>query len=144
MQHGVSRIAASAAIAAGAAAASYAFYKVRPTHICTHIHLCCLELSPAHPFKPICVQLCSSKWGFSWPWLRVCSTTSKLSPVVDGVLGAIGNTPLIRIASLSEQTGCEVRQHCGLVRLSVAKSPNHFVVMDPSSWLMSRTTARRL
>jgi opacity protein-like surface antigen len=29
--------------------------------------------------------------------------------VVDGVLGAIGNTPLIRIRSLSEATGCEVR-----------------------------------
>jgi len=35
--------------------------------------------------------------------------------VVDGVLGAIGNTPLIRIRSLSEATGCEV----GCVRMGV-------------------------
>ena len=28
--------------------------------------------------------------------------------VVDGISGAIGNTPLIRIASLSELTGCEI------------------------------------
>ena len=27
----------------------------------------------------------------------------------DGVLGAVGNTPLVRIASLSEATGCEAR-----------------------------------
>lgn len=27
---------------------------------------------------------------------------------VEGILGAIGNTPLIRINSLSEETGCEV------------------------------------
>jgi hypothetical protein len=31
--------------------------------------------------------------------------------VGEGVLGAIGDTPLIRIASLSDATGCEVR-HC--------------------------------
>ena len=29
----------------------------------------------------------------------------------DGVLGAVGNTPLVRIASLSEATGCEARVH---------------------------------
>jgi hypothetical protein len=27
------------------------------------------------------------------------------------VIGAIGNTPLIRIHSLSEATGCDVRYH---------------------------------
>ncbi|GMH38208.1 hypothetical protein BSKO_06092 [Bryopsis sp. KO-2023] len=32
----------------------------------------------------------------------------RMDKVVDGVLGAIGNTPLIRIASLSEATGCEI------------------------------------
>ena len=29
----------------------------------------------------------------------------------DGVLGAVGNTPLVRIASLSDATGCEARAH---------------------------------
>jgi hypothetical protein len=32
--------------------------------------------------------------------------------VKDGVLGAIGNTPLIRIKSLSDATGCEVHTGC--------------------------------
>ena len=27
---------------------------------------------------------------------------------VDGILGAVGNSPLIRIASLSDATGCEI------------------------------------
>lgn len=31
-----------------------------------------------------------------------------VAPITQGVLGAIGNTPLIRINSLSEATGCEV------------------------------------
>lgn len=37
--------------------------------------------------------------------------TGRLPPLTgigDGVLGAIGNTPLVRIASLSDATGCEV------------------------------------
>jgi cysteine synthase A len=29
-------------------------------------------------------------------------------PIVDGIEGCIGNTPLIRIKSLSEATGCEI------------------------------------
>ena len=29
-------------------------------------------------------------------------------PIVDGIEGCIGNTPLIRIRSLSEATGCEI------------------------------------
>lgn len=33
-----------------------------------------------------------------------------VSEAVDGVEGLIGNTPLVRIRSLSEQTGCEVRK----------------------------------
>lgn len=35
---------------------------------------------------------------------------AKRAGVSDGVLGAIGNTPLIRIRSLSDATGCEVRR----------------------------------
>ena len=31
------------------------------------------------------------------------------SSVADGVLGLVGHTPLVRIRSLSEATGCEVR-----------------------------------
>lgn len=42
----------------------------------------------------------------------------------DGVLGAVGNTPLLRIASLSEATGCEARRthaclHCKRSRLQL-------------------------
>lgn len=29
-------------------------------------------------------------------------------PIVDGIEGCIGNTPLVRIRSLSEATGCEI------------------------------------
>jgi cysteine synthase A len=28
--------------------------------------------------------------------------------ILDGLIGSIGNTPLIRIHSLSEETGCEI------------------------------------
>jgi hypothetical protein len=45
-------------------------------------------------------------------WSASSSTSSTrqqlLPPPVTSVLGAIGNTPLIRIASLSEETECEV------------------------------------
>lgn len=41
----------------------------------------------------------------------------------DGVLGAIGNTPLIRIKSLSDATGCEVRN--GSSCLLVLGPPPH-------------------
>ena len=34
---------------------------------------------------------------------------ARASQAVDGVEGLIGNTPLVRIRSLSEETGCEVR-----------------------------------
>ena len=33
---------------------------------------------------------------------------NKYSGIVDGIEGTIGNTPLIRIKSLSEATGCEI------------------------------------
>lgn len=39
---------------------------------------------------------------------QVEKTEDGLGNVRDGILGAIGNTPLIRIRSLSEATGCEV------------------------------------
>ena len=37
------------------------------------------------------------------------NTGSSLRPVGEGLADLIGNTPLIRLKSLSEQTGCEVR-----------------------------------
>ena len=42
-------------------------------------------------------------------WRRGALCDGSLHGVVDGVEGLIGNTPLVRIRSLSEQTGCEVR-----------------------------------
>ncbi|WIA40306.1 hypothetical protein OEZ86_013677 [Tetradesmus obliquus] len=72
------RAAGLAAAAALAAAASYALYRVYTRQ-----------------------QLLPSSWSNS-------RQQQQLPPAVDSVLGAIGNTPLIRIASLSEQTGCEI------------------------------------
>ena len=46
-------------------------------------------------------------WRSIWADLRGRTCTSAPA-VVNGVVGAIGNTPLIRINSLSEATGCEV------------------------------------
>ena len=43
-----------------------------------------------------------------------CACSADTHPAAgcgDGVLGAVGNTPLVRIASLSEATGCEARVH---------------------------------
>eukprot|EP00803_Ostreobium_quekettii_P000823 evm.model.scf_36.1 EVM.evm.TU.scf_36.1 scf_36:867-4320(-) len=37
-----------------------------------------------------------------------CWHAAKCKAIADGVLGAIGGTPLIRIKSLSEATGCEI------------------------------------
>ena len=48
-----------------------------------------------------------SSWKVAWCTL-VGAQRQHVGPVVDGVEGAIGNTPLIRIKSLSEATGCEV------------------------------------
>lgn len=42
---------------------------------------------------------------------EVEKTEDGLGNVRDGILGAIGNTPLIRIRSLSEATGCEVMKN---------------------------------
>ena len=51
-------------------------------------------------------------WGSLRLWgdARLGKGGGSGSGVCDGVLGCIGNTPLIRIASLSKQTGCEVRR----------------------------------
>jgi hypothetical protein len=49
----------------------------------------------------------------AWHWLpRVCRRrrpAEAANIVQDGVLGLIGNTPLLRIHSLSDATGCTVR-----------------------------------
>ncbi|KAF6244133.1 cysteine synthase [Scenedesmus sp. NREL 46B-D3] len=42
------------------------------------------------------------------PLAGTSSGRQQLPPPVESVMGAIGNTPLIRIASLSEETGCEI------------------------------------
>lgn len=39
--------------------------------------------------------------------------SSSLRPVGEGLPDLVGNTPLIRLKSLSEQTGCEVRMGVG-------------------------------
>lgn len=40
--------------------------------------------------------------------LRPLSCAGSLRPVGEGLASLVGNTPLIRLKSLSEQTGCEV------------------------------------
>lgn len=47
--------------------------------------------------------------ALAWVWLGLHPRRRHLAPPpADGVLGAIGGTPLIRIASLSAATNCEV------------------------------------
>ncbi|KAI8851892.1 tryptophan synthase beta subunit-like PLP-dependent enzyme [Chytridium lagenaria] len=40
--------------------------------------------------------------------LRLSSTISKAQGITDGFIGAIGNTPLLRLRKISEETGCEI------------------------------------
>lgn len=54
-------------------------------------------------------KLCKSGEQQKLP--EVEKTEDGLRNVRDGILGAIGNTPLIRIRSLSEATGCEVMKN---------------------------------
>ncbi len=60
--------------------------------------------------------------GLLGAWLRgeqyhgqhhLRGASSSLRPVGEGLADLIGNTPLIRLASLSEQTGCQVRRAMG-------------------------------
>lgn len=110
-----------AALLAGAAAACYLLYRVRTSRNHTSalsssskqlIHYTKRSAFSSFPLVSNCFQICRGQSVLSWAWLQCSSNpASKLSmlpPTVDGVLGAIGNTPLIRIASLSQQTGCEV------------------------------------
>ena len=46
---------------------------------------------------------------------------SSLRPVGEGLADLVGNTPLIRLRSLSEETGCEVG---GLLRLPLLAGPD--------------------
>ncbi|KAJ1505760.1 S-sulfocysteine synthase, partial [Coelomomyces lativittatus] len=39
---------------------------------------------------------------------RIFETRPITAPLVEGFSGAVGNTPLIRLSSLSELTGCEI------------------------------------
>ena len=54
------------------------------------------------------------------------NTSSSPRSVGEGLADLIGNTPLIRLKSLSEQTGCEVRD-CWLPALALMRSP-------PTAW----------
>jgi hypothetical protein len=50
------------------------------------------------------------------------NTSSSPRSLGEGLADVIGNTPLIRLKSLSEQTGCEVRD-CWLPALALMRSP---------------------
>lgn len=49
--------------------------------------------------------VCESSNDLEAPGL---SLAHRPPPIVDGIEGCIGNTPLIRIKSLSEATGCDI------------------------------------
>lgn len=68
----------------------------------------------AHKFRPVQV------WAFYKQWPRATDVSESSAKqtnaggrnkVVDGLHGLVGNTPLVRIKSLSEETGCEVWVH---------------------------------
>ena len=40
--------------------------------------------------------------------LTAAAASTSTGAVVNGIMGAIGNTPLIRLSKLSRQTGCEI------------------------------------
>lgn len=71
----------------------------------------------------------SLRWKRSWAdFVRQWRTELKEKPetkanrvsVSEGLLGAIGNTPLIKIRSLSDATGCEVRTLNAVDRFNVS------------------------
>lgn len=61
--------------------------------------------------------------------------------VVEGVLGAIGNTPLVRIASLSAETGCEILGKAELLNPGGSVKDRVALQMVREAWEQVRTTA---
>ena len=59
------------------------------------------------------------------------------SSIVDGLSELIGNTPLVRIRSLSELTGCEVSTMSLLLSILEAMLQNH--LYDNSTTLYTQT-----
>ena len=55
----------------------------------------------------------------------------------NGLIGAIGNTPLIRIDSLSEQTGCEILGKAEFMNPGGS-------VKDRAAWWMIREAEKRV
>lgn len=68
--------------------------------------------------RQLTLNVINELMGLLGAWLRgeqyhgqhhLRGASSSLRPVGEGLADLIGNTPLVRLASLSEQTGCEVR-----------------------------------
>lgn len=83
----------------------------------THDPLLQVFIAPApFPRTAVCGLADLAMWlvmgrsseGGREPHRRPARASSRLRPVGEGLADLVGNTPLIRIRSLSEQTGCEV------------------------------------
>jgi hypothetical protein len=55
---------------------------------------------------------------------QILRAAMKAPPPVNGFVGAIGNTPLIRLNRLSEETGCNIYGKAGICCLSVVNGKN--------------------
>ena len=97
--------------------------------------------SAAHSYR---LQACKLLFGTQsvlsmqlWKIYNNEDRVSRSSIVLNGVLSTIGNTPLVRIESLSKATGCEVR---GLQRNTgkpVRWQPNIVDGLHPCNFLTS-------
>lgn len=79
-----------------------------------------------------CFQLKPSWQG----WHSLIGSSQHVVPVVDGVAGCIGNTPLIRINSLSEATGCEVRAVQTFISSEPADAHCHLIAQQKQQKLL--------
>ena len=99
-------LAAAAAATAAAAACPSTTCLPAPLQLCT-------------TDRQLTLNVVNELLGLLGAWLRgeqyhgqhhLRGASSSLRPVGQGLADLIGNTPLIRLASLSEQTGCQVRR----------------------------------
>lgn len=104
------RLAATAAATAAAAATATSLWHaaLSPVRV---LQLCATD-------RQLTLNVLNELLGLLGAWLRgeqyhgqhhMRGASSSLRPVGEGLADLIGNTPLIRLASLSEQTGCQVR-----------------------------------
>jgi hypothetical protein len=91
--------------------------------------------SPPHPTCTCITSTLTRMQACKRLYKRTCRCTSILADITK----AIGQTPLVRIKSLSELTGCEVRTRC--MPSAIALSPSLFRHHHPLSIAVSCATS---